>query len=128
MPEAVTAFFACTIEARPGLTRLLALLHGVLEQNVDAATVLGFKQMLQAHLAATGTLLEARLPWLVPGLGARLLLRVHALVIGLQQLAEPVPAFQPHRHDPALAVFQVDFLHEFGDTLHALLRGMAREA
>src|SRR4051794_150747 len=106
--EEVTAFFVGTVEARPGLTRLLALLHGVLEQNVDASTALGFKQMLQAHLAETGALLEARLPWLAPGLGARLLLRINALVIGLQQLAEPAPALQPLLQDPALALFRVD--------------------
>src|ERR1051326_2378017 len=42
------------LDARPGLVRLLAILHTVLERNIDMKTAIGFKQFLLGHFEQTG--------------------------------------------------------------------------
>src|SRR5260370_41945480 len=61
-----------TLERRPGVARLLAILSPTLEQNIPFAEALRFTRALAARLAGTGTLLERRLPFLAAGAGARL--------------------------------------------------------
>ncbi len=90
IPEIVT--LVCeALERRPGLTRLLAILHTILERNIDLETAMQFKYILKAHFERTGSLLEGCLPFLREGEGAHLLLQSHALVIGLWSLADPAP-------------------------------------
>jgi AcrR family transcriptional regulator len=116
-----------SLAPHPLVPRLLGILHAVLEQNVPAERVLAFKELLLGEMAATGELLEAKLPYLAAGQGARVILRVNALVVGLQQLAEPGPAVaQAMRGAPALAAFEVDFAEELETTLAALFAGMER--
>ncbi|MCC6626099.1 MAG: TetR family transcriptional regulator [Chloroflexi bacterium] len=111
--------------ARPALVRLLGLLHGVLEHNVDPAAALNFKRAHLAGLTTTGGSIESVWPGLRPGDGVRLLLRLHALVIGLGELAEPSPAARQALWTPELRPLLVDFGGELTATLVALLRGMA---
>lgn len=113
-----------TLKQRPGLTRLLAIMHSVLEQNIDFETALRFKQMLFAHVTHTGALLEQRLQFLQPGQGAQVLLRIHALAIGLQHLADPAPIVRRVLDEQAMQLFVIDFAHEFSATLQALLYGI----
>ena len=87
----VVSIICNTLIHRPGLTRLLAILHITLEHNVDYESALRFKHMLLRHLLQTGTLLEQCLPFLTQGEGIQLLLHSHALVIGLQHLSDPAP-------------------------------------
>jgi AcrR family transcriptional regulator len=113
-----------TLSRRADLLRLLSLLHSVLERNVTDAAVLAFKRALQARLAATGARLERALPFLGAGEGARLLLRVHALVVGLSQVTTPAPAVARALEDPALRGLRLELLTELGETLGALLAGL----
>lgn len=113
-----------SLAARPQLTRLLAILHSVLEQNIDYETAVSFKQMLLAHMQRTGALLERCLPFLRPGAGAQVILRAHALVIGLQHVSDPPPLVRQVLARPDLQVFHIDFARELSTTLRALLRGM----
>src|SRR5260370_41795774 len=53
-----------TLERRPGVARLLAILSPTLEQNIPFAEALRFTRALAARLAGTGTLLEVLLPFL----------------------------------------------------------------
>lgn len=115
-----------TIVAREPLARLLALLHGVLEQNVERAPVLHFKRMLLERLAKSGKLLEARLPFLPEHGGARLLLTLHALVIGLRQMADPAPVVKEIWELPEMAPLKVDFAKELEAALENLLAGLER--
>ncbi len=117
-----------SIEARPGLTRLLAILHTMLEQNVDLDSALAFKFFLLEHFERTGLLLEQCLPFLLPGKGASLLLQSHALVIGLWHLSDPAPIVQQALQQPALRMFEVHFALEFSTALQALLYGLERTA
>ncbi len=113
-----------TLDRRPAFTRLLAIMHSVLEQNIDFATALHFKQILLMRVSRTGTLLETQLPFLTMGQGAQVLLRIHALVIGLQQLADPAPIIQRVLNERQMQIFAIDFAHEFSETVRALLYGL----
>jgi len=116
------------LERRPGLTRLLAILHTILERNIDLETATQFKYMLKAHFERTGTLLEACLPFLRDGEGAHLLLQCHALVIGLWHLADPAPVVREVLQQHDLQMFEVQFAPEFSQTLQALLYGLEQAA
>jgi AcrR family transcriptional regulator len=117
-----------TLRRHPGLTRLLAVLHGVLERNVDLATARAFKHGLLDHVTRTGALLERACPFLAPAAGgaggAALLLRVHALVVGMAQLADPPPVVAAVLGEPGMEVFRVEPGPMLEETLVALLRGL----
>ena len=89
--------------------------------------MLAFKRALLARVAATGALLERRLPGLRPGDGPRLLLRIYALVIGLWPLASPGPSVARVLSAPDLAPMRLDFERELADTVTAILAGMERK-
>ena len=120
----VVSIICNTLIHRPGLTRLLAILHITLEHNVDYDTALRFKHMLLRHLLQTGTLLEQCLPFLIQGEGVQLLLRSHALVIGLQHLSDPAPIIKDVLQEPDLQIFEIDFAREFSDSLETMLYGL----
>jgi Tetracyclin repressor-like, C-terminal domain len=98
--------------------RLLAILHTTLERNVEQARARDFEQFLLAHMTTTAALLERRVPALRPGGGARFLLRLDALVIGLWHLADPASPVCAVREEP----FMVDFAAELAAMVRALLR------
>jgi len=113
-----------TLENRPILIRLIAILHAVLEQNIDFETAYHFKQMLLERIGHTGTLVEAILAFLKPGDGVFLMLHTYALIIGVQQLAEPAPIVRQVIAQKELNVFQVDFMEYFLATLKIFLNGL----
>jgi AcrR family transcriptional regulator len=120
---------ACgTLEAHPGLTRLLAILSTVLEQNIELETAIRFKRLLLAQMLRTGALLERRLPFLAPGDGLRTLTRCHALVVGLRHLADPAPIVREALRLPDLALFNIDFTGELRASMTLLLLGMRAAA
>lgn len=126
--NALVELFAASLAARPHLLRLLAILHTVLEQNVAYATALAFKTLLKTRLEKTGALLESYLRFLTPGQGAGLLVKITALVIGFEHLAEPAGVVREVLRQPELALFRVNLERELLDTLKILLMGLAYEA
>jgi AcrR family transcriptional regulator len=123
----VVSLLCGTLERRPGVARLLAILSPTLEQNIPFAEALRFKRQLAERLAVTGALLERRLLFLATGEGAQLLLRCQALVIGLQHLADPAPVMRQVLAEPGMALFDIELKRELNATLHALLMGMECE-
>ncbi|PTL79913.1 TetR/AcrR family transcriptional regulator [Vitiosangium sp. GDMCC 1.1324] len=114
-----------SLEGEVMLTRLLARLQTVLEQNVTVEQVRGFKERLLEAVVRAGALLEKRLPFLKPGEGARLFLHIHALVVGLRQMADLAPvAREVHAAAPHLNLLRVDFTRELTEALGGLLRGL----
>lgn len=111
---------------RPLLRRLLALLGPVLERNLDTDRALRFKWRVAGRLATTGTLLERRTVFLRPGDGPRLLLRLHALAMGLQALAEPAAGIRGVLNAPGLEVFRLEFAGDFRAAARAWLTGLER--
>jgi len=127
-PARLARLVCDAVGRHPGLTRLLALLHGVLERNVDLDTARAFKRGLLGHVTRTGALLERACPFLArraggPG-GAAILLRVHALAVGIAQLADPPPVVAAVLGEPGMEMFRVDAGPMLEETLVALLRGL----
>jgi AcrR family transcriptional regulator len=114
-----------TLEGEEPLTRLLARLQTVLEQNVTVEQVRGFKERLLEAVVRAGTLVEKRLPFLKVGEGVRFFLHVHALVVGLRQMADLAPVVREvHAAAPHLEPLRVDFTRELTDALTTSLRGL----
>ena len=124
--SALTQLFADSLARRPALRRLLGLQGSVLERNVEYERALRFKWRLAGRLTATGSQLERRTVFLRPGDGARLLLQLQALVVGLQIQAEPAPVIRRILEAPGLDALRVDFDREFRATAGALLTGLER--
>lgn len=126
----VVATLTCDVlTAHPGLTRLLSIVHTILEQHIPIETALHFKNMLLLHFQQTGALLEQNLAFLRPGEGAHVLLQAYALVLGVWQIADPAPIVrQVLDNHPELQAFDVQFAPEFTTTLQALLYGLERTA
>ena len=117
-----------SLEERTGMTRLLTILHLVLEQNIGLEQARAFKHFLRTHLLRTGALLERVLPFLAAGDGAKVMLQAHVLVIGFRQMAEPVPTLAQLLDDPELALFKIDFTDHFTDSFETLLYGWHHQA
>jgi AcrR family transcriptional regulator len=116
---------ASTLAERPVLLRLLALLHVVLERNVDAGLMSAFKHRLLELIAQPAQMLENVLG-LSPGRGIQVLLWMHGLIVGLSQMANPSPVLAGVlNRDEALRVFRLDFQSEFEAALAALFRGVS---
>lgn len=126
---ALSRTICATLDVRPGLTRLLAILSTVLEHNIDLESATRFKRMVLANMQRVGALLERRLPFLAAGEGTQTLLRCYALVIGLRHLADPAPVVREALQQPDLAPFNISFADELTESVTALLLGMrARSA
>lgn len=123
-PAAVARAVAASVAGHEQLARLLTILHTSLEHNVARERALRFKQLVQARLLETGGRLEICLPFLAPGQGALLLLRIDALVIGLRHLSDPAPVVRQVLDEPGMEVFKVDFGREVEASLLALLHGL----
>ena len=125
-PARLARLLCESLEARPAFTRLLVILHTILEQNIAFEIALAFKTMLLDRLGRTAARVERRLPLLREGDGARLLLHLHALVIGLRQMADPAPVALQVIEARGMDVFRIDFGSELTVALVSLLEGMER--
>lgn len=122
--EQLAAEICASIERQPGMPRLLAILHTVLEHNIDLETAVQFKRFLLEHVTTTGGLLEQVLPQLAPGQGGHVLLQIDALVIGLQHLCEPAPVVREALEHDEFGIFRMDFGTELRAAMLALLYGL----
>lgn len=124
---AVIEVLTSALAVQPRLPRLLAILHTVLEHNIDFDTAYRFKAMLRRRCQETGAALEGALPRLPPGDGVTLILRMHALVIGLEHGARPAPVVSEVLARPEMALFRVNLLPAFSETLRVLLAGWSTQ-
>ena len=125
-PEAVSALVADSLVARPGLPRLLALLHVSLEQNVPFDAALAFKRALHDWLERLGGQLEAALGSLRPGTGLGAALQLHALCIGLWQMADAGPVVKRLLERPELRPLRIDFRAALVTGSATMLHGLIR--
>ena len=117
-----------SLARRPPLLRLIAIAHTVLERKLDDAAARRFKTWLKERLLKTGGLIEKYLPFLAPGQGTQLALKINALVIGFQHMAEPTGAMHKLLAEEDFALFRVDLKQSLLETLGTLLMGFAYEA
>jgi AcrR family transcriptional regulator len=125
-PDRFAATVARTLVERETCAELLSLLHTVLEQNIDSRTAIAFKQMLLERVSKGAAVVERAVPGLPRGGGVRVLLRLHALLVGLRQMADPAPVVAEVLARPEMAPLRVDFETELAETLAAMVRGMVR--
>lgn len=117
-----------SLARRPPLLRLIAIAHTVLERKLDEAAARHFKHWFKERLLKTGGLIEKYLPFLTPGQGTQLALKINALVIGFQHMAEPSGAMREVLAEEEFALFRVDLKQALLETLGTLLMGYAYEA
>lgn len=120
-PSTVAAAARRSLEGRAELLRLIVLMAGVLEANGGSEAVAAFRQTLRQSAGDLGGILETVLPFLRRGEGLEVALTLHALVLGISQMA-------PGRSDRALAAeemapFRVDVPGAVGRTLRVQLEG-----
>lgn len=126
--DSVVQLMGASFKERPAFLRLMAILHTVLERNLNQDTAQRFKAKLKERVLHSGALLETCLPFLRPGQGADLLLKINALVIGFQHLAEPSKVMTEVLKEPELALFRVNLTEQLLGTLRLLLMGLAYQA
>ena len=118
------AMARCAAE-RPGLGRLLVLLHSVIEPKIDESAARDFKLYLRDLLTQASEAIARKIPGLNAQDAATLVLQMHALVISLSQLANPPPVIaRVMADDPSLHAMQIDFESFLAATLTTLVRGM----
>lgn len=125
--ESVADLLSRSVAQRPTFVRLIAVLHTVLEQNIDLETATRFKQTLIRGVRDVAAPLEEQLSFLSPGDGRVLLLRLHALVIGFQHMANPAPVVAEALKTPALAPLDVEFETSLHSTIRTVLHGMKHQ-
>ena len=113
-----------SIRNRPVMARLFAIAHVILERNIDKESARAYKLMLRENVLDTGTLLEKRLPFLNRGEGAELLMKIYAVVIGVQHIARPAPTILEviEEAPQELGLFKVQFDSMFQQMLLAQIR------
>ncbi|WP_437816832.1 TetR/AcrR family transcriptional regulator [Sorangium sp. So ce1078] len=119
----IASILSTTLVARDAMTRLLSILHSVLEQNVGYEAALRFKLSLLAHVERTGALLERCLPSLAPGQGGPILIRMYALLIGMRQVCDPSDVIRDIRSRPDMGLFRINFGEEIRASFAILLSG-----
>ncbi|HET6230630.1 MAG TPA: TetR family transcriptional regulator [Longimicrobiaceae bacterium] len=123
-PAEVADALVSSLAGRETLARLLSIMGAIVEHNVELETALAFKRTHYARVAATGGLLESRLPFLSRGQGARLMVHLQALVVGVWQLHEPSAVVCRAMDDPDLRRFRVDFAEDLRTMMASMLEGM----
>ena len=120
----VATLVAQSLSSRKSLVRLMPLMTNILEHNVADAQIVELKLALLERILRVGAAFEARLPGLAAGGGARLVVRIYALVVGLQVVSELGPAAERALNArPELALLRLDFAAELESALADLLRG-----
>lgn len=127
-PAQIARLAVAALKDQPTMLRLIALLHTQLEHNIDPPTAERFKRMLLARVTRTGALLEGRLAFLRPDDGAGVLTHLHALIIGLQSMAEPAPVIRQIVQRAEMAWFRVDFYPALARALATHLIGLRTQA
>ncbi len=114
-----------TLSRRKELARLIAILHTILEQNIDYATALSFKHMLLERITRLGGVLEACSLAVSPGQGVMVSMWVYTFLLGLHQLSNPAPVVRDViAREPGMEVFAFDFCHECQAAITTLLNGL----
>lgn len=127
-PAALASHIAATLCEHMELVRMLALIHSVFEENVDEATLRSFKLHMLGLIRPPAALLESALH-LQEGKGIRLMMWMHALLVGFSQI---IPRRALHHQlmaeEPELQVLHIDFKTDFEGAIASLLAGIGTTA
>lgn len=101
--------------------KLTAMLHSVLEQNIDFDTALAFKTLIRDRLVVVGNKIEQCLPSLESGKGMQILFSSHALLIGFFHTSLHNPSLDAIYDMPGMDVMKIDFESSFKQALRLML-------
>lgn len=113
-----------SVGGHPMMIRLTPILHVILERNIDYKTALEFKRFLLSEIHTTGRLIERGIPFLRKNDGARFLLHLQVMLIGLIQLSRPAPIVKQVIETERMEVFQLSFEEKLSEMLALLINGM----
>jgi AcrR family transcriptional regulator len=119
--DRLTEIFVTELAERPTLTRLLAVLHNVVEQNVEVLSAQDFVDWMRERALALGQLLDERCADFEAGDGAVFLRRLAVVAIGLRQTASPSGIFAALLLDEAFAPFEVGLEEELRSLIGRIL-------
>jgi AcrR family transcriptional regulator len=108
----------------PMLSRLIAIVSGVLEHNVSFDAAARYKRRLWTHMMRTGAKLEARWPYFRPGEGFQFLGHLALFIIGGRQLVDIAPVVVRVIDEFDLKGFRFDFDSELYALIQNHLRGL----
>ena len=120
--EAFLASYVGHLSRHPEILRLDALGHGVLERNLEAATLQDFKLALLGRLTGVGAVIDTALR-LPEGRGLRLLMRTYAMTKGLWQSSRGYEDAGLLAAMPVLAQLHPLFETELSEALSEYWRG-----
>jgi TetR/AcrR family transcriptional regulator len=89
-PENLTDAFVNILISNPSFLKIVVLMDSIIEKNVSKESLEAFKKNLLQMIYATGLKAEQAFLFIPKGEGPRLLLWIYGIVIGFQNLAEPV--------------------------------------
>ncbi len=112
------------LHQRDVMTRLISLLHLVLEKNISFEEAFAFKMNLKERSEKTSELVEKALPFLDKGQGIEVLTTLHCLMVGFGQMSDPSPVLSKVLEHPDLAAFRVDLEERLVDSLSLFLIGL----
>lgn len=120
-PGDVAAMLVQHLRGRKRFLILMELLHVVFEHNVADEHGLAFKTRLRDQVLTTGAALAVAAS-IAPDEAARLLLRMHALVVGLRQMTRPSPALVKVMEREDMESMRIEFHAELTAVLSDLIR------
>ena len=120
-PDEVAGTLVEGLRGRKRFLMLMEKLHVVFEQDVAHEPALAFKAQLRDQILATAEVLAGAAN-ILPHEASRLLLRMHALVVGLRQMTRPSPAAMRVIERDDMAPMRLEFLTELQAVLADLIR------
>ncbi|SAL80902.1 hypothetical protein AWB74_05816 [Caballeronia arvi] len=115
--------FSSTVAARPLLCRLTSVFPSILERNVSAERMVGFKHGLLSVRKETARDFHSCMPSISAYSFEKFIHQALPLIIGLWPLSNPGNAAAEVIARPDLADLRYDFHHDLEDGLLILLRG-----
>ena len=123
-PASAAQLIARSLASRGALRRTLALVGPLMEHNAGRAAVARLSGLAAGAIDHDGHALESALPFLREGEGIRLLLLIHALVVGYHSMAEPSSTVQAVLAEDSMATLRVDFRRVLAEALWMQLEGL----
>lgn len=124
--EHIARAFSTTLAARPLLCRLTSIFPSILERNVSAERILGFKHGLLAVRKETALDFHGCLPSISAAVFERFIHHALPLLIGLWPLGHPAKVAAEVESLPEFKALRYDFQRDLEEGLLMLLHGLSR--
>lgn len=119
--DGLASLLAGSLSGRRTLTRMLTVLHNVMEENIEPLPVQSFLEKARDRMQATGKLIEKVCPSVAEGEGAVILRRVHVLIAGLGQTGMMSGIFAAVLMDDGMELFQVPYREELQNLIRKII-------